>query len=464
METTLTKDKENLVILNMTIPANEADSAYNLAANRISQNVNINGFRRGKAPKSVVERHVGVDRIEHEALDMILPKYISKAIYDNKLDTITQPSLVNYNYEHGQDLKVTIEVETRPEFELASYKDLDLKAEIAPEDKDAFDKTLENYLTQHASLELVLDRPSNEKDIVVFDFDGTCNGEKIQGGSAKGYALDLANSNFIPGFAEQLVGHNIKEEFNIEVTFPEDYRDEKLKGQKAAFAIKLNEIKQRVLPELNDEFVKKATRFSTVDELKADIKDYLEKQRESQKKTSAENAVFKAVSDATTINIPQSMINREVNAIANDYRQRLSYQGVNWADFVQSQGGEVKFGETLADEAKIRIKNSLIIDKISKEEKLTVEKEDFTGKLSQISAAYGSTPDAIVKQFGQNPQFINSISQQIINDKVRDFLIENNKFEYVEVKPEVQAEEKSTKAEKTEKKETKAKKTTKKDK
>ena len=158
------------------------------------------------------------------------------------------------------------------------------------------------------------------------------------------------------------------------------------------------------------------------------------------------------------------MINREVNAIANDYRQRLSYQGVNWADFVQSQGGEVKFGETLADEAKIRIKNSLIIDKISKEEKLTVEKEDFTGKLSQISAAYGSTPDAIVKQFGQNPQFINSISQQIINDKVRDFLIENNKFEYVEVKPEVKAEEKSAKAEKTEKKETKAKKTTKKDK
>ena len=128
METTLTKEKDNVVILNMTIPANEADSAYNLAANRISQNVNINGFRRGKAPKSVVERHVGTDRIEHEALDLILPRYISQAIMDNKLDTITQPSLINYNYEHGQDLKVTIEVETRPEFELGSYKDLSLTA------------------------------------------------------------------------------------------------------------------------------------------------------------------------------------------------------------------------------------------------------------------------------------------------------------------------------------------------
>ena len=462
METTLTKDKENLVILNMTIPANEADSAYNLAANRISQNVNINGFRRGKAPKSVVERHVGTDRIEHEALDMLLPKYISKAIFDNKLDTITQPSLINYNYEHGQDLKVTVEVETRPEFDLGSYKDMSLKAEIAPEDKDAFDKTLENYLNQHASLELVLDRPSKDTDIVVIDFDGVCNGEKIQGGSAKNYALDLANSNFIPGFAEQLVGHNLKDQFEIEVTFPEDYRDEKLKGQKAAFSIKMNEIKERVLPELNDEFVKKSSRFSSVDELKADIKDYLEKQRESLKKTSAENAVFKAVSDATEITIPQSMINREVNAIANDYRQRLSYQGVNWAEFVQAQGGEAKFGETLADEAKVRIKNSLIIDKISKEEKLTVEKEDFTGKISQLSAAYGATPDAIVKQFGQNPQFINSISQQIINDKVRNFLIENNTFEYVEVEPK--AEEKAEKSAKAEKKDTKAKKSTKKEK
>lgn len=470
METTLTKDKENLVILNMTIPANEADSAYNLAANRISQNVTINGFRRGKAPKSVVERHVGVDRIEHEALDLILPRYISKAITDNKLDTITQPSLVNYNYEHGQDLKVTIEVETRPEFELASYKDLDLKAEIAPEDKKAFDRTLENYLTQHASLELVLDRPSNDKDIVVIDFDGTCNGEKIQGGSAKGFTLDLANSNLVPGFAEQLVGHNLKEEFEIEVTFPQDYRDEKLQGQKAAFTVKMNEIKERVLPELNDDFVKKATKFSTVDELKADIKEFLEKQRDGMKKASAENAVFKAISDATEVHIPQSMINREVNAMANDYRQRLSYQGVNWADFVQAQGGEVKFGAALADEAKIRIKNSLIIDKISREEKLTVEKEDFTGKISQLSAAYGATPDAIVKQFGQNPQFINSLSQQIINDKVRNFLIENNKFEYVEVEPKVEEAveekvEKAVKAEKTEKKETKetkAKKTSKK--
>ena len=132
MQTTLTKEKDNIVILNMTIPANEADSAYNLAANRISQYVNINGFRKGKAPKSVVERHVGVDRIQQEALDMLLPRYISQAINENKLDTVTQPALTSYNYEPGQDLQVTIQVETRPEFTIGTHKGMELKAEIAP--------------------------------------------------------------------------------------------------------------------------------------------------------------------------------------------------------------------------------------------------------------------------------------------------------------------------------------------
>ena len=450
MQSTLKIEKDNLVSVSMTIPANEADSAYNLAANRISQYVTINGFRKGKAPKSVVERHVGVDRIQHEALELLLPRYISQAIQENRLDTITQPSLTNYNYEQGQDLQVTFVVETRPEVALGAYKDLELKAEISEENDKAFENALNNFLTQNSSLELVLDRPSNDTDIVVFDFDGTCNGEKIQGGSAKGYALDLGHSNFIPGFAEQLVGHNIKDEFTIEVTFPEEYHDEKLKGQKATFDIKIHEIKQRVLPELTDELVKKSSKFSTVDELKADINDFIASQRDREKKISAENAVFRSIVDSTSVNIPQSMIDREVNALVADYQQKVSYQNGNWKQFVEAQGGEVKFSQTLQDDARARIKNSLIVDKISKEEKLSVSKEDFDGKLSQLSAAYGATPEAIVKQFGQNPNFVNSLSQQIINEKVRDFLIEHNKFDYVEVKPEdlEKEEKKATKAKK----------------
>ena len=196
------------------------------------------------------------------------------------------------------------------------------------------------------------------------------------------------------------------------------------------------------MPELTDEFVKKSSRFSTVDELKADIKDYIEHQRESLKKSSAENSVFKAVIDSSSVEIPQRMVDREVQSLREDYRQRLAQQGIDWNRFIESQGGsEEKFNETLVEDAKIRIKNSLVIDKISKDENISVEQADFSDRLSRIASAYGIGPQDFVKQFGQNADFLQNISQQIVNDKVRSFLVENNKIEYVEVQPEKEAVE-----------------------
>ena len=441
MKSTLTNVKDNLVSITMTIPASEAANAYNNAVVRIAQHINIDGFRKGKAPKSVVERHVGVDRIQQEALEILLPKYLGQAIYDNKLDTITQPAITSYKFETGKDVEVTFEVETRPEVTLGSYKGLDVKVEIPSNEDGAFDKALDAFLTQHSSMELVLDRPSCETDTVVFDFEGKCNGELIQGGSAKGYALDLAHSNFIPGFAEQLVGHNINEEFDINVTFPEEYHDEKLKGQPAVFSIKMKEIKKRVLPELTDEFVQKSSKFQTVDELKADIQSYIDNQRESIKKVNAENSVFKSVIESSSVEIPQGMIDREVQSLKADYRQRLSYQGIDWDNFVKSQGSEEQFNATLVEDAKNRIKNTLIIDKISREIDVKVEQADFQSKISQMSGAYGVNPQDLLKQFGQNPDFLSTISQQIVNDKVREYLVSNNNIEYVEVKSDKQTVE-----------------------
>ena len=432
METTIENVKDNVYSLKMSIPASEASSAYNTAASKIAQYVNIDGFRKGKAPRAVIERHVGVDRIQQEALEILVPKYLNQAIYDNNMDIITQPALTDYKFEQGKDVEVTFEVETRPEVTLGAYKDLDIKVEIPAEDKNAYDNALNGFLTQYATTELVLDRPSCETDIVVFDFEGKCNGELIQGGSAKGYTLDLAHSNFIPGFAEQLVGHNIKEEFDINVTFPEEYHDEKLKGQPAVFSIKLNEIKKRILPELTDEFVSKNTSFKTVEELKKDITSYVDSQRESMKKYSAENALFDTVINSSSVDIPQGMLNREISSLRNDYQQRLSYQGVDWETFIKTQGDEESFNQKLTEEATIRIKNSLVLDKISKEIDIKVEQIDFQNKLSQLSSAYGIAPQDLAKQFGQSPEFFSNLSQQVVNDKVREYLLSNNKVEYVE--------------------------------
>lgn len=428
MKVTLEKEKENVVKLDITIPAKDATEAYNKAVQRISQYVNIDGFRKGKAPRAVVERHVGTERIKQEAIESLMPKAINQAVVDNNLDIIAQPYVTNYNFNIGEDLTVTAKAELRPEVTLGQYKDLTLEIKDTPIEADAMQKSIDNLLNQHSTQETVIDRPTKETDIAVIDFDGYANGEKIQGGEAKNYPLDLAHSNFIPGFAEQLVGKNLNDEFEIKVTFPENYHDEKLKGQPATFKIKINEIKEKKLPELNDEFAQKVGPFKTVDELKADIQKYLESQRERTNKQNSENEVFKAVIDSAKVEIPQSMVDREANSLREEYKQRLAAQGINWDALVKSQG-EDQLLKNLNEDALVRIKNSLVIDKIAKEENIKLEQKDIETKFAQLGAAYGLKPQDLIKQIGQNPEVLASISQQAMNDKVRDFLMENNKVE-----------------------------------
>ena len=428
MKVTLENEKENVVKLNITIPAKDAADAYNNAVRKISQYVNIDGFRKGKAPRSVVERHVGTERIKQEAIENLMPKAISKAIADNNLDLVAQPYITAYNFNIGEDLTVTAKAELRPEVTLGKYKGLKLEVKDSPVAEDAMQKSIDNLLNQYATQETVIDRATKDTDIAVIDFEGFCNGEKIQGGDAKNYPLDLAHSNFIPGFAEQLIGKNLNDEFEIKVTFPENYHDEKLKGQPATFKIKINEIKERKLPELNDEFAQKVGPFKTVDDLKADVQKYLDTQRERTNKQNSENEVFKTVIDAAKVDIPQSMIEREVESLKEEYKQRLAAQGITWETLVKSQG-EDQLTKNLHEDAKTRIKNSLVIDKIAKDENIKLEPKDIEAKFAQLGAAYGMKPQDLIKQLGKNPEVLSSISQQAMNDKVRDFLIQNNTVE-----------------------------------
>ena len=428
MKVTLEKEQENVVKLDITIPAKDAVDAYNKAVSTISKYVNIDGFRKGKAPRAVVERHVGTERIKQEAIENLMPKAINQAVVDNNLDLIAQPYITNYNFNIGEDLTVTAKAELRPEVTLGQYKGLTLEVKDSPVEEDAMQKSIDRLLEQHSTQETVIDRQTKDTDIAVIDFEGTANGEKIQGGDAKNYPLDLAHSNFIPGFAEQLVGKNLNDEFDIKVTFPEDYHDEKLKGQPATFKIKINEIKEKKLPELNDEFAQKVGSFKTVDELKADIQNYLNSQRERTNKMNAENEVFKAVIDGAKVDIPQSMIDREANSLKQEYTQRLAAQGINWEALVKAQG-EDQLLKNLSEDALVRIKNSLVIDKIAKDENIKLEQKDLEAKFAQLGAAYGLQPQDLIKQLGQNPELLASISQQAMNDKVKDFLMENNKVE-----------------------------------
>jgi len=439
MKITLEREKENIIRLDIVIPAKDAQNAYENALKRFAQYVTVDGFRKGKAPKHLVERQVGPERLKAEAIENIMPQAMDTAVKKNNLDLITQPYISSYEFEIGEDMKITARAEVRPEVKLGTYKGLSVKVMGGAIPADAFDKAVENLLHQYTEEVTVAGRAANNTDIAVIDFDGYVNGEKLEGGEGKAYPLDLGNSNFIPGFAEGIVGHNIGEEFDITVKFPDDYHENKLQGQPAVFKIKINELKEKKLPEFNDEFAKRIGPFKSLDELKEDINQFLANQHETANRQNSENEVFRTVVEASAVEIPSSMIAREIESLKNEYRARLSQQGVDWEMFIKSPNGDSLL-KSLDGEAKVRIKNSLVIDQIAKNENMKLEPKDIEQKFADISTAYGVSPSEVAQQFGRNPEFIASISQQALNDKVRDFLMTNNKVVFIEsVKKDIEA-------------------------
>ena len=421
METKIEKLPENLVKVDIEVPAKDAVGYYNNAASRLAQYVNIPGFRKGKAPRNVVEQHLGEERIKHEAL----PKIFAEVIKENDFDVVAQPYVESYDFKVGESMKITAKIELRPEVTLGEYKGVTVEVEEYKIPDDAFQKSLDNLLAQSAETVVVTDRKSEATDIVVFDFEGFANGEKIEHGDAKNYTLDLANSSFIPGFAEQLVGHDLGEDFEINVTFPEEYHEKKLAGQPAVFKCKINEIKAKVMPELTDEFVQKIGPFKTVDELKADIQSYLDTQKADIDRTKSEKAVFEKIVGDCKVDIQQSMIDRETDQLVEEYKQKLQMQGFTWEQALEAQGYD-EIMNSLKEDAAVRVKNSLVIDKIAKEENITVSQADFTAKLTELSSMYQIDPQTMVKQLSQTPGVFNALSQQALNEKVTQFLAENN--------------------------------------
>ena len=425
MNTTIEKQPENIVKVDIEIPAKDAVNYYNDAAKRLAQYVNIPGFRKGKAPRNILEQHIGEERIKHEALENALPKIFSEVIRENDFDVVAQPYVESYDYKIGEDLKITAKIELRPEVTLGEYKGLTLDVEEYKIPEDALQKSIDGLLQQHATTLVVTDRKTQATDTVVFDFDGYSNGEKIEHGDAKNYTLDLANSSFIPGFAEQLVDRTLGEDFEINVTFPEEYHEKKLAGQPAVFKCKINEIRAKVLPELNDEFVQKVGPFKTVDELKADIQKYLDSQKADIDRTNSEKAIFEKVTGDAKVDIQQSMVDREADQLVEEYKQKLSMQGFSWDQAVEAQGYD-NIMNSLKEDAAVRVKNSLVIDKIAKEENITVSQADFGAKLSELSQMYQIDTTTMIKQLSQTPGVFNALSQQALNEKVTQFLADNN--------------------------------------
>lgn len=430
MTVTIEKLDNNQVKLNIEIEPSVSSWEYDKACKKLAQKVNVPGFRQGKAPKNILEKYVGIAAIQREVLDSLLPTIFESTIDENKFDLVTAPSVESYDFAEDKSLKIVATFELKPEVNLEQYKGMDVEVEEFKNEEDVVEKELKILADRYATLNDVTGRKSNETDLVNIDFDGYVGGEEIKGGSAKGYMLDLAHSNFIPGFAEQLVGHEIGEEFTIKVQFPAEYHDEKLKGADAEFNIKLNGIKEKVLPEINDELAQKVNpSFTTLDTLKEDIQKYVDNNAKMENEKRVANKIFDTLLEKTQINIQDTMINREIQALMGEFRQRINMQGGNFDQMLEKEGHEKIYAQ-MKEEAVKRIKTSLIVGKIALEEKVSVTQEDIQGKIADLASIYRTTAENIVAEIQKNVNLLHSMNQQVITEKVTKLLIDSANVKY----------------------------------
>lgn len=430
MDVKIEKLEKNLVKLDISIDAEIAAEEYSKAARALSNSITIPGFRKGKAPRNMVEKHVGETRIKHETLNKILPAIFANAISENNLEVASEPYIESFDFEIGKDAKVIAKIELKPEVVIKQYKGLTIDVEPFKKDETLLEKELDNIAQRFTKLEDVTDRAAEKSDIAVIDFDGSVDGEAIKGGSAKNYQLDLTNSNFIEGFADQIIGHNIGETFDINVSFPEDYHEENLKGKPAVFKIKLHGLKAKKYPVIDDELAQKVGPFGSLDELKKDIQSYIDKQAETESKVRVQNAILEAVIEQAEVEIPDGMVNREAKILMDEFQQKITSQGMSWEKFLDSQGQE-KIWENLRQEASRRIKNSLVLSHIAKVEDIQIDDAEFEKRIGEMAKLYKTDETTIYRQISKDPMMVQSIMQQIVSQSITDFLVENNKINYV---------------------------------
>ena len=321
--------KDQQVVLEVTVPAEDLAKAYDKAAKKVAQKVNIPGFRKGKAPLKVLERAVGKDYILQEAGEAIISETLPKALEEQNIDIVARPEIEDMKLELGQDVVYKAAVTPKPEVELGEYKGIQIEkfsTEVSDEDVQ---QQLVSMLDRQADMVEAEEGAAVENgNFITLDFKGTVDGVAFQGGESKDYPLEVGSNSFIPGFEEQLVGMKVGEEKDVNVTFPEEYHSEELKGKAAVFACKVNSIKKKVLPALDDEFAKKASTFQTLDELKADLRQKLEKSAASRAESNKREAALAKVCENAKVDIPAVMIENRVESMIQQMALNLESQGM----------------------------------------------------------------------------------------------------------------------------------------
>lgn len=390
---------ENEATLKITAPAAEVNAGYKKAVQKIADQVNIPGFRKGKAPRAIIEMHYGKEAVKQEAFEIVANKAYSEALDQEKLIPVSDPKVEESTFEEGKDMELTIKVTLKPEPELGEYKGLHVdKKEVEVTDEQV-DAQIKDMMGRDAKMVVAEDGAVIEKgDFAIIDFAGTVDGEPFSGGEGKGYPLEVGSNSFIPGFEDQLVGLSKGDSTDVEVTFPEDYFVKDLAGKEAVFKVNIQDVKRKELPELNDEYVASKTDFKTVEELRANYKERMQKAAEANAKAEYEHELIDLAVANAKFSVPEIMIEDKISQMVDEMKMSLESRKMSLDMYMQYTGLDMaKIRENQRPVAEENVKTDLVLDAIAKAEDIQVDMADVDAEIAAISAQHGASPEEVKK-------------------------------------------------------------------
>ncbi|RPF55451.1 trigger factor [Aquisalibacillus elongatus] len=420
------KKEGNEGVLTFEVDTDEFDQALDQAFKKVVKDVQIPGFRKGKVPRNIFEKRFGVEALYQDAVDIVLPDAYMKAVEESGITPVAQPDVDIEQIEQGKPLIFTATVAVKPEVELGEYRGLEVEEKDTSVTDEEVEEELKNQQEKQAELVVKEDGGIENGDTVVMDFEGFKDGEPFEGGSAENHSLEIGSGQFIPGFEEQLVGKKAGEETEVVVTFPEDYQAEDLAGQEATFKVKIHDIKTKELPELDDEFAKDVDEeVETLDELRQKTRERLEEEKANDADVEKRDSLVNQASDNAEVDIPQAMVDSELDRMVQEFEQRLQMQGLTLDMYAQFTGqDENALKEQMKDDAEKRVRTNLTLEAISEVENLEITEEDIEKELEQLATQYNTDVDNLKQMLGGQTDML---KDDLKMKKAIDFLVEESK-------------------------------------
>ena len=419
------KKEGNEGVITFEVPVEEFDQALDQAFKKVSKDVQIPGFRKGKIPRKLFESRFGVEALYQDAVDIVLPDAYVKAIDETGIEPVAQPEVDIETIEQGEPLVFTATVTVKPEVTLGEYKGLEVEEQSAEVTDEDVDHEIQHQREHQAELVVKEEGKIEEGDTVVMDFEGFMDGEAFEGGKGENHSLEIGSGQFIPGFEEELIGKETGEDTEIGLTFPEDYHAEELAGKEAAFKVKIHEVKYKELPELDDEFAKDVDdEVETLDELKKKKREELETQRKQDAENQKREKLIEEASENTEVDIPAAMVDTELDQMLKEFEQQLQMQGMTMEMYSQFSGQDQDgLKEQMREDAEKRVKTNLTLEAIANKEELEASEEDVDAELENMASMYGVEVEQLKQMLGGNTD---ALKGDLKMRKAIDFLAEES--------------------------------------